>query len=153
MRKENVVSANVGELNGRITRARAAALRASGQLPPLNAPNQPDQKRVLRANTKRTALDENNTNAPDSAGLQRKKRAVLQDVTNVCCNNSYRKCFNTTKIQVNIPSLVNYNINLIVVLHVYIFKNIMVSIYENCILLLRYCLLFHMLIDIFVEKL
>ncbi|XVF25044.1 hypothetical protein REPUB_Repub13aG0179800 [Reevesia pubescens] len=99
MRKENVVSSNVGELNGRITRARAAALLASGQLPPLNAPNQPDQKRVLRANTKRTALDENNTNAPDDAGLQRKKRAVLQDVTNVCCNNSYRKCFNATKIQ------------------------------------------------------
>ena len=106
MRKENVVSANVGELNGRITRARAAALRASGQLPLLNAPNQPDQKRVLQTNTKRTALDENNTNAPDNAGLQRKKRAVLQDVTNVCCNNSYRKCFNATKIQVNIPSLV-----------------------------------------------
>ncbi|XP_022777152.1 cyclin-A2-4 [Durio zibethinus] len=99
MRKENVVSANVGELNGRLTRARAAALRASGQLPPLNAPNQSDQKRVLRANTKRTALDENNTNALDNAGLQRKKRAVLQDVTNVCCNNSYRKCFNETKIQ------------------------------------------------------
>ncbi|XWS16396.1 hypothetical protein CRYUN_Cryun34aG0083600 [Craigia yunnanensis] len=99
MRKENIVSANVGELNGRITRSRAAALRASGQLPPLNAPKQPDQKRVLRANTKRTALDENNTNAPDNAGLQRKKRAVLQDVTNVCCNNSYRKCFNATKIQ------------------------------------------------------
>ncbi|XWS20354.1 hypothetical protein CRYUN_Cryun31cG0094300 [Craigia yunnanensis] len=99
MRKENVVSANVGDLNGRITRARAAALLASRQLPPLNAPNKPDQKRVLRANTKRTALDENNTNAPGNAGLQRKKRAVLQDVTNVCCNNSYRKCFNATKIQ------------------------------------------------------
>ncbi|XWS11870.1 hypothetical protein CRYUN_Cryun37aG0038300 [Craigia yunnanensis] len=99
MRKENVVSANVGELNGRITRARAAALRAYGQLPPLNAPNQPDQKRVLRANTKRMALDENKFNVPASSGLQRKKRAVLQDVTNVCCNNSYRKCFNATKIQ------------------------------------------------------
>ncbi|OMO56510.1 putative cyclin A [Corchorus olitorius] len=43
MRKENVASANVGEgePNGRITRARATALCASGQLPPLNAPNQP----------------------------------------------------------------------------------------------------------------
>ncbi|XVF86555.1 hypothetical protein PTKIN_Ptkin18bG0051300 [Pterospermum kingtungense] len=96
MGKENVVSANVGELNGRITRARAAALRASGQLPPLNAPNQPDRKRVLRVNAKRTALDENNTNAPENAALQHKKRAVLQDVTNVCCNS---KCFNATKIQ------------------------------------------------------
>ncbi|XVF26689.1 hypothetical protein REPUB_Repub14bG0039700 [Reevesia pubescens] len=98
MRKENVVSANAGELNGRITRARAAAWRASGQLPPVNARNQPDQKRILRANTKRTALDENNTNVPDNAGLQRKKRAVLQDVTNVCCNNSYKQCLDATKI-------------------------------------------------------
>ncbi|XVF74650.1 hypothetical protein PTKIN_Ptkin13bG0128000 [Pterospermum kingtungense] len=99
MRKENLVSGNNGELNGRITRARAAALRASGQLPPLNAPNQPDQKRFLQANTKRMALDENNYNAPVSSGLQSKKRAVLQDVTNVCCNNSYGECFDATKIQ------------------------------------------------------
>ncbi|XP_012484923.1 cyclin-A2-4 [Gossypium raimondii] len=94
MRKENGVSANVGALNGRITRARAATLRASGQLLPLNAPKQPDQKRVSRANTKRSALDENH-----NAGLQHKKRAVLQDVTNVCCNNSYKSCINATKIQ------------------------------------------------------
>ncbi|KAA3455541.1 cyclin-A2-4-like [Gossypium australe] len=94
MRKENGVSANVGALNGRITRARAATLRASGQLPLLNAPKQPDQKRVSRANTKRSALDENH-----NAGLQHKKRAVLQDVTNVCCNNSYKSCINATKIQ------------------------------------------------------
>ncbi|XP_022720887.1 cyclin-A2-4-like [Durio zibethinus] len=99
MRKENVVSANVVALNGRITRARAAALHASGQLPPLNAPNQPDQKRVLQANTKRTALEENNINVPENAGLRCKKRAVLQDVTNVCSKNSYNKCFNATKIQ------------------------------------------------------
>lgn len=101
MGKENGVSANVGALNGRITRARAAMLRASGQLPPLNAPKQPDQKRVSRANTKRSALDEN-----QNAGLQHKKRAVLQDVTNVCCNNSYKSCINATKIQVDIPSLI-----------------------------------------------
>ncbi|PPS12499.1 hypothetical protein GOBAR_AA08133 [Gossypium barbadense] len=94
MRKENGVSANVGALNGRITRARAATLRASGQLPSLNAPKQPDQKRVSRANTKRSALDENH-----NAGLQHKKRAVLQDATNVCCNNSYKSCINATKIQ------------------------------------------------------
>ncbi|KAK8496881.1 hypothetical protein V6N12_072493 [Hibiscus sabdariffa] len=99
MWKENLVSANVGELNGRITRSRAAALRASGKLPPLDAPKRPDQKPVLLGNMKRTALDENNINAPENAGLQHKKRAVLQDVTNVCCNNSYRNCINATKIQ------------------------------------------------------
>ncbi|KAE8718415.1 Cyclin-A2-3 [Hibiscus syriacus] len=99
MRKENVVSANVGEFNGRITRARAAALCASSQLPPLKASTQPDQKRILRANLKRTSLGENSTNAAENAGHQSKKRAALQDVTNVFCNNSYRKCFNAPKIQ------------------------------------------------------
>ncbi|KAG8481930.1 hypothetical protein CXB51_026668 [Gossypium anomalum] len=96
MRKENVVSANGGEFNGRLTRARAAALCASRQLP-LKAPTQPDQKRVLRA--KRTASDGNNTNAAENASHHCKKRAVLQDLTNVCCNNSYRMCINATKIQ------------------------------------------------------
>ncbi|MBA0695753.1 hypothetical protein Goari_002355 [Gossypium aridum] len=98
MRKENVVSANGGEFNGRLTRARAAALCASRQLP-LKAPTQPDQKRVLPANTKRTASDGNNTNAAENAGHHCKKRAVLQDVANICCNNSYRMCINATKIQ------------------------------------------------------
>ncbi|KAL4386051.1 hypothetical protein GQ457_09G007640 [Hibiscus cannabinus] len=101
MRKENVASANVGEFSGRFTRARAAALRSSRELPPLKPPTQPDQKRVLRAYPKRTALDEDNTNAAENAGHHSKKRAVLQDVTNVCCNNSdrKRKCFIATEIQ------------------------------------------------------
>ncbi|GMI78065.1 Cyclin A2;4 [Hibiscus trionum] len=99
MRKENVASANVGEFNGRLTRARAAALCASRELPPLKAHTQPDQKRALRANLKRSSLDENNTNGAEKTGHQSKKRAMLQDVTNVCCNNSNIKCFNATKIQ------------------------------------------------------
>lgn len=64
-----------------------------------------DQKRVLRANTKRMALDENNNNAAVSSGLHCKKRAVLLDVTNVSCSKSYRKCFDANKIQVNMLSL------------------------------------------------
>ncbi|KAK8664218.1 hypothetical protein V6N13_084016 [Hibiscus sabdariffa] len=101
MRKENVASANVGEFSGRFTRARAAALRSSREFPSLKPPTQLDQKRVLRANPKRTALDEDNTNAAENAGHHSKKRAVLQDITNVCCNNSdrNRKCFNATEIQ------------------------------------------------------
>ncbi|KAE8728860.1 Cyclin-A2-1 [Hibiscus syriacus] len=51
MRKENVVSANFDELNGRITRSRAAALRASGQLPRLNAPKQENMKEKPRMKT------------------------------------------------------------------------------------------------------
>lgn len=105
MKKENVVTARVGDINGRITRARAAALRASVQLPPIKeASAKQDQKWGLRANKKRASLDENNINVPDNPCLQRKRREVLQDVTNVCCGNSYRSCFNATKIQVQMLS-------------------------------------------------
>nr|XP_023909407.1 cyclin-A2-3 isoform X2 [Quercus suber] len=98
MRKENLVTVKGGELTAPLTRARAAAFRVSGQLPPLKAPTQQDLKRTLQGNPKKTALDENN-NAPSNACLKRKKRAVLQDVTNSCCNGSYRSCLNAAKIQ------------------------------------------------------
>lgn len=103
MKKENMVNANVRELPPRITRSRTAALVASRQMPPLKPPMQQNKKRVLQENPKRAAIDENNNNA-DNARLQRKKRVVLQEMTNVCCDNSYRNCFNKTKIQVNIVS-------------------------------------------------
>ncbi|KAL1340458.1 cyclin-A2-4 isoform X2 [Arachis duranensis] len=91
--KENSVTLKAGELPCRLTRARAAAFRASGQLPPVKEPaKQQNQKQPqLRANPKRAVSD--------NACLQRKKRAVLQDVTNVFCENTYRSCFNSTKIQ------------------------------------------------------
>lgn len=99
MKKENVLPTNVGDISGRITRSRAAALCASGRMPSLRASAQLGQKHISRAKSKRAALDENNTIAPDNAGNKPKKRAVLQDVTNVCCENSYRSCFNATRIQ------------------------------------------------------
>ncbi|MED6161091.1 hypothetical protein PIB30_057488 [Stylosanthes scabra] len=79
-----------GELPCRMTRARAAAFRALGQLPPLKEPAQ-HRNQKPRANPKRPVSD--------NACPQRKKRAVLQDVTNVFCDNTYRSCFNSTKIQ------------------------------------------------------
>ncbi|TXG69162.1 hypothetical protein EZV62_004097 [Acer yangbiense] len=100
MKSQNSITANVGDLNGRITRARAAALRSSGDIAPSKATTEQNKKRVLRGNPKRAALDENTTtNVPDNQVLQRKRRAVLQDVTNVVCENSYMNCFNATKIQ------------------------------------------------------
>ncbi|KAJ8755854.1 hypothetical protein K2173_024399 [Erythroxylum novogranatense] len=99
MRKENAVSVTVGQLNGRMTRARIAALRASGKLLPSKAPIEQDQKRILRPNSKRAALDENNTRANENVLVRYKKRAVLQDVTNVCCDRTYGSCFRTTKLQ------------------------------------------------------
>ncbi|KAJ6342632.1 hypothetical protein OIU78_010545 [Salix suchowensis] len=100
MKKENILPSNSRQLNGPITRA--AALRASGKMPPLKASSKQEQKRILKANPKRAALDENNTSGANNASNQRKRRAVLQDVTNVCCENSYTSCFSATKIQAKI---------------------------------------------------
>lgn len=94
MKKENIVPSKVGELPGRLTRSKAAVLRASGQLPPLKPTKQ--VPKPCRANPKRAA-------APDKTCGPRKKRAVLRDVTNVTsvlCENSYMNCLNATKIQV-----------------------------------------------------
>ncbi|VVA38127.1 PREDICTED: cyclin-A2-4 [Prunus dulcis] len=100
MKRENMVTSNVRELPGRITRARAAALHPSGQMPPIKPPTQQSQKQAVRTNPKRAATDENSTKAAGNACMQRKRRAVLQDVTNACCKPSYGSCFNATKIQV-----------------------------------------------------
>ncbi|XP_059643771.1 cyclin-A2-4-like isoform X2 [Cornus florida] len=98
MKKENMILANVGEPIARITRARAAAYRTSGGMLPPEASKQQPQKRILRTNSKRAALDEMNTSASVPASVQHKRRAVLKDVTNVCCENSYRVCLNAAKI-------------------------------------------------------
>ncbi|ONI16035.1 hypothetical protein PRUPE_3G075200 [Prunus persica] len=100
MKRENMVTSNVRELPGRITRARAASLHTSGQMPPIKPPTQQSQKQAVRTNPKRAATDENSTKAAGNACMQRKRRAVLQDVTNACCKPSYGSCFNATKIQV-----------------------------------------------------
>ncbi|XP_011039987.1 PREDICTED: cyclin-A2-4-like [Populus euphratica] len=99
MKRENVLPSNFRYLNGPITRA--AALRASGTMPP-KAPTKQDWKRNLRTNRKRAALDENSTSRPNNADNQCKRRAVLQDVTNVCCESSYTSCFSATKIQAKV---------------------------------------------------
>ncbi|XP_057514675.1 cyclin-A2-4-like isoform X2 [Actinidia eriantha] len=99
MKKENLASSVVGEPIVRMTRARAAARCATGGISPSKATKQQNQKRVLRTNSKRTALDEENM-APVPAGVQNKRRAVLKDVTNVRCN-SYRNCLITAKLPKN----------------------------------------------------
>ncbi|KAG9459372.1 hypothetical protein H6P81_003880 [Aristolochia fimbriata] len=93
--KENIaIPVNRGPI-GRITRARAAA---AGALPPRPPPAKQDQMRVLRGNSKRAAVsDENGYSAP-TASFQNKRRAVLRDVSNIC-QNSYNGCVNATKVQ------------------------------------------------------
>ncbi|KAL4583933.1 hypothetical protein LXL04_008519 [Taraxacum kok-saghyz] len=77
--------ANVVEPTFRVTRARAAACKNS------EAPKDQGQDRPLRKNPKRSVqVDTNNTT--------NKRRAVLKDVTNICCDNSYKNCIIPAKI-------------------------------------------------------
>ena len=99
MNKENQATGNAEELTTRVTRARAAAYHASKQMLPLNAFMPQEQKRTSRSNPKRPALEEN-TLASAATAPQRKKRAVLKDARNICCENLYMNCINATKIQV-----------------------------------------------------
>ncbi|CAH8355919.1 unnamed protein product [Eruca vesicaria subsp. sativa] len=80
-----------------VTRALASALRASSKLitsSEVSAITLINQGRILRANNKRRALEDGKTaKAP-------KKRAVLKDLTNVTCDNSYTSCFSAAILQV-----------------------------------------------------
>ncbi|GMP34677.1 hypothetical protein CsSME_00007448 [Camellia sinensis var. sinensis] len=98
MKEENLAIANVGEPTVRMTRAQAAACHAFGGIPPSEALKQQGQKQVLRTSSKRAALDEMNSSASAAAPVQHKRRAVLKDVTNVCCENSYKNCLIAAKI-------------------------------------------------------
>ncbi|XP_071903242.1 cyclin-A2-4-like [Coffea arabica] len=97
MMKENLVKSAVGEPTGRITRARAAAYRQSGDMHSKELSKLQDEK----LNLKRPALNGRNNDAPPNPCNQPKRRAVLEDVTNVFCKNSRRKCLNATKIPRN----------------------------------------------------
>ena len=101
MVKEKAVSGNTTiPLYARpVTRALASSLRASSKLitsSDVAAITLINQGRVLRANCKRTALDDKkNDNAP------KKQRAVLKDISNVTCENSYTtSCVSAAKTQV-----------------------------------------------------
>lgn len=96
MTKENTQSTSEVATT-RVTRARARTLGQSGGLPPLHPSAKLEEKgkRVLRPNLKRAASD----TAFLTNSSQHKKRAVLGDVTNLVCENSYISCKNATKIQ------------------------------------------------------
>ncbi|CAK8535735.1 unnamed protein product [Lathyrus sativus] len=89
MRKSAILKGR--EVPSRLTRARAAALSATGQLPPLKKVAEESQKNPLRANSKRAVSDD--------TYLPHKKRAILHDVTNIRCEESNRSCLNPTETQ------------------------------------------------------
>lgn len=101
MNKENTNGATFKEPSVRVTRARARSLGTSGNsLPPIKPPCKQNQKFVARANCKRSASDGNKVSTFTTAGFQHKRRAVLNDVTNVCCGNSNVDSINSSRIQV-----------------------------------------------------
>lgn len=97
---------NVGEPTFRVTRARAAACKPS--VGP-EVPKEQGQNRLLRKNPKRSVLDENNNNNTAIVGTQSKRRAVLKDVTNICCDNSFKTCIIPTKIPKKTSKLAKKN--------------------------------------------
>lgn len=98
MKKENCSNSAVDAHCGRITRARAAAFRATGGLPPLpSSVANPERKQSC---SKRRAHDENNYIAPCPVGSQCKKRAVLKDVSNTSSQNAPKTWIPTGKVQV-----------------------------------------------------
>lgn len=93
-------AATVREPTARVTRARAAASQSSERLLILDSTKQQGQKRDLRKNSKRVALEEQINCA---ATNQHKRRAVLKDVTNVSQDNLNTNCSNASKIAVLDP--------------------------------------------------
>ncbi|XP_062098584.1 cyclin-A2-2-like [Humulus lupulus] len=109
MNDENTNVANFEESGVRVTRARARALGTSGGvLPPLK-PSQ-DQKRALRAKSKRANLDENKASMVAPASFQHKRRAVLKDVTNISCENSNFNNISACKVQTTRGDLKNVKV-------------------------------------------
>ncbi|XP_062164202.1 cyclin-A2-2-like isoform X2 [Alnus glutinosa] len=100
MDKENTNAAKVEESTVRVTRARAKALGSSGGIFPSSKPSfKQEQKHVLRSKFKRAASDENKASMVAPAGIQHKRRAVLEDVTNILCENSLMNRIHASKIQ------------------------------------------------------
>lgn len=100
MNKENAVGTKNEAPTTRITRSRAKALGMSTGILPTSRPSfKQEQKCTVHANAKRSASNENKGTSVGNAGKQPKKRALLKDVTNIFCENSYLNCVNATKAQ------------------------------------------------------
>ncbi|KAI7752042.1 hypothetical protein M8C21_009223 [Ambrosia artemisiifolia] len=84
----------IGEPTFRVTRARLAASQSSSS----ELAKGQGTGRVLNNNSKRSVQDENRNGATATGGAQNKRRAVLKDVTNMCCDNSYKNCIVPAKI-------------------------------------------------------
>lgn len=103
MKKETLGSTTVGAVNGRMTRARVAALHASEEIIASESSGQSKQHGQDRASQEKPkrAISDGNGSAAKTAFAKRYKKTALQDVTNVCCSSLHKDCFNVTKILVS----------------------------------------------------
>ncbi|RWW61645.1 hypothetical protein BHE74_00031285 [Ensete ventricosum] len=105
MKKEGSSGTSFEAPCGRITRARAAACRANGKLPPLMpSVANTEKKQTRHSNLKRAAFDENSHGFHPAASQCKKKRAVLTDVTNMFSQNSSRNWSTTAQRAKSGPS-------------------------------------------------
>ncbi|KAI9073984.1 hypothetical protein K1719_044048 [Acacia pycnantha] len=99
MNKENTVYAEGENFPVRITRARARALGSLGGIPPSSRPPfKQELKCAHPTKSKRAASDENKPSVVTMDGLQKKRRAVLRDATNIC-ENSCDKSIDASRFQ------------------------------------------------------
>ncbi|EMS47080.1 Cyclin-A2-1 [Triticum urartu] len=96
--------------SGRVTRAQVAnSSRRCGVAHPALVPVRTEQKPTAKGKTKRGALDENTCVSAVASAPHPKRRAVLKDVTNISCANSYRNCTAVTKLQLRPTQKVGRN--------------------------------------------
>lgn len=88
--KENVAAANVGAICGRMTRSRAAALGCASS-------NVSRRDRTI-SNLDSTTFRVNSSNGANSGCFHGKRKAALQDVTNIRCKSTSVDCFTATKV-------------------------------------------------------
>ncbi|KAK8951561.1 Cyclin-A2-1 [Platanthera zijinensis] len=99
MNKQTSIVPSYKRNTGPVTRAKAATLASHSRIPLPRPALLPDKKQMKGRRTKRMASDENNHTVSNVVVSQNKKRAVLNDVSNVCCENSYRNCTDLVKMQ------------------------------------------------------
>ncbi|PKU79538.1 cyclin-A2-1 [Dendrobium catenatum] len=100
MKKQASSTFSFGKTTGPVTRAKAGTLASHGRISLPRPPPKPDKKQRLIGRRKRVKSDENDCAVPSVAVSQNNKREVLKDISDLCCENSYRNCLNAAKMQI-----------------------------------------------------
>nr|CAB3462134.1 unnamed protein product [Digitaria exilis] len=97
--------------SGRITRSKAAANGTVSGVAPSLPPLKTEQKHGTKGKMKRKASDENASSDAGVSAPHPKRRAVLENVTNIRCVDASKKCTAVTKLQSGPSHKVGQSIN------------------------------------------